>query len=1097
MPGALEVHIMIAVERMNISSNSSEATMDFPVVAIGASAGGLEAVTELLASLPNEVGAAFVIIQHLDPDHKSQLTDLLARRTASHYRIAKIIRDMCSFARHDLTRDPPFSRLELVSCRNLLIDFDATVQRRVMQVFHYALRSHGLLMLGPAESVGPASDLFELTDKHHKIYLSKAAVAGTALVFGQVAAQLTPQSPRPTGDAAPTRIEFNSAQREFDRLQLARYAPASLLIDSELTILQFRGETPYLEPASGAPSNKLQRVVRPDLLVEISPAIQEARENSIGAQREGLRLDDFTDVNVEVHPISTPNAGRCYLITFEDTSRRRRGPRTALKVLLSESEKDRRLAQQDREIMATRDYLQSRMEEHEAVKEQLKSSHEEVLLAGEEFQSTNEELETAKEELQSANEELTTANDELRDRNHELAVLNGELQKARAASERARKYADAIVTTVRESLLIIDENLQVARANQAYYEHFKTTPGQTEGRLLTALEPGPWNDSALFERLIAVIKDNADMRGFELQYRDAVGEVRLLKLNARKIPADDDRAALILLAIVDSTVEKVQAVALRLSDERLRAAVTAVRGTVWTNNAMGEMTDAQPDWEVLTGQTLEEYQGFGWTNAVHPDDVQPTIEAWQKTVAKREPFLFEHRVRRRDGDYREFSIHAIPLFDGAGVLQQWVGIHVDVTDLRRLERERAHLLEAEQTARSQAESANRVKDEFLATLSHELRTPITIIVGWSRMMLKRHSGGNADLAKGLHLIINNAMMQSQLISDLLDMSSIVSGKTIINVKPLDLTDCIEQIVTAQQIAAKDKGISLTLEQDAEPKVVLGDSARLQQIIGNLLTNALKFTPAGGNVTVRAHRVGETLEVSIEDTGEGISPEFLPQVFGRFKQADGTGARLHGGLGLGLAIVKQLVEMLGGTVRAESQGRGQGARFTIALPARPTPPFKVFSEQIPEEREQHAVAGLRGTRALVVEDNVSMLEFLIRILEEQGAVVIGVQSASAAIEALQAPNRISFNLLVSDIGLPGLDGYELLRRVRGELNLSVERLPAVAVTAFGRKEDREHALGSGFQAHLSKPYEVAQLVSILRQVTQPDSSAWRNTNGPGN
>lgn len=730
-------------------------------------------------------------------------------------------------------------------------------------------------------------------------------------------------------------------------------------------------------------------------------------------------------------------------------------------IALPESEKDRRLNQLEREMTATREYLQARIEEHEAVKEELKSAREEVL---------------------SANEELTITNDELRNRNRELAAINAELEKARGLSERARVYADAIVGTVREALLIVDDEMKVLRANRAFYRHFGGTPTQTEGLLLAQLKPGPWNDAQLFERLLAVVNENTEMNDYELPHIDSTGAERTLLLNARKIPAEDDRAALILLAIIDSTAEKTHADALRIRDERLRAAVDAVQGIVWTNNAAGQMEGEQPDWAALTGQTYDQYRGFGWAQAVHPADIQPTIDAWQETLLKQEPFLFEHRIRRHDGEWRHYSIRAVPVFNAAGVLQQWVGVHTDVTDLRRLVRERTHLLEAEQSARTAAESANRVKDEFLATLSHELRTPITIVVGWSRLLLKKHGNLNEDLAKGLNLIANNSMMQAQIISDLLDMSSIVTGKTILNVKATNLRDCVIQSVEAQQLAAKEKKIELSFEEDADgPRVVLGDVARLQQVFGNLLTNALKFTPTGGRVTVGLHTVGDTYEVSVEDTGEGISADFLPQVFGRFRQADESGARIHGGLGLGLAIVKQLIEMHGGSVRAHSAGRGRGARFTISLAARVADGrTDAVSETLLSA--EHHLDNLNGTKALVVEDNVAMLEFLIRILEESGALVLGVRTADAALEALSAPQGIAFNLLLSDIGLPGLDGYELMRRVRNELKVPPERLPAIAVTAFGRKEDRQHALEAGFQAHLPKPYEVGQLLAIVRRIS---------------
>lgn len=996
------------------------------------------------------------------------------------YRIAKSIRDLCIFARQDVTRDPPFSRLDLVSCRNLLIYFDARAQRHVMQVFHYSLKATGYLMLGPSETVGPAADLFELIDREHRLYSRRAGVSSAA----ERAHRELPAIVRPgrAGEAAElAAVEQDFAQQETDRLLLARYAPATLLVDEDLNILQYRGETArFLEHASGPPSNNLQRVVRPELMAEIASALAEVRASGLSVRRDGLALDELIDVSIEVIPLKTAGSKGGVAIIFEDASRRPGRKRSAPSHPIPESEKDRRLGQLEREMISTRDYLQATIEEQEAVKEELKSAHEEVLSANEEFQSTNEELETAKEELQSANEELTTTNDELRDRNRELSLLNAEIEKSRGIAQRARTYADGIVATVRDPLLVLDADLKVLRANPAFYERFQMERESTEGRPLASLVDSKWNIPALLEHVKATIATNTDVKDFEADYASPQGS-RTLLFNARKIAGDQDREELILLAVEDVTENRAATTAILQSDQRFRAAVAAMGGVVWTTNASGDMEGEQPAWAALTGQGLDDYQRLGWVQALHPEDREPTLNAWRQSVLKQEAFSFEHRLRRHDGEWRDFIVRAVPWSDASGVLHHWVGVHTDVTELRRLEAERAQILEAEQVARSQAESANRAKDEFLATVSHELRTPITIIVGWSRLLIKKHGDTNEELRKSLNLIISNAMSQAQIISDLLDMSSIMSGKTIMRLKPVDLKDCVAECVDAHQLHAKDRGIDLILDLDEGPAVVLGDPSRLQQVFGNLLTNALKFTPAGGRVTVRQQLVAGVIEVSVVDTGEGIAPDFLPQIFARFRQEDHSNARQHGGLGLGLAIVKQIVEMLGGSVGVQSEGRGHGARFTVSLPSHAATKTDDLEHSIEEEAVVYGSESLQGVTALIVEDSAAMLEFLLRILEERGALVIGVRTAAAALEALSAPQGLTFNMLVSDIGLPGIDGYELMRRIRRELKLPAARLPAVAVTAFGRKEDRQLALDSGYQAHLPKPYEVTHLVATLRKL----------------
>jgi two-component system CheB/CheR fusion protein len=509
--------------------------------------------------------------KNLVEDLPSEVVKRFFVKQDDHFRIAKGIRELCIFARQDVTRDPPFSRLDLVSCRNLLIYLDGPAQRHVMQVFHYALRPQGFLMLGPSESVGAATDLFELFDKQHRFYKRKAMPPGAGLeIAPRGRAAYSRSRSLPHGED-PIIVEAESAQREADRLLLAQYAPASLLVDESLNILQYRGETGrYVEHASGPPSHNLSRIVRPELLVELSPALQEARESGSTVRREGLSTDELTDIAVQVIPLKASSAQRCYLIVFEDASRRangRRGQQTPTNAL-PESEKDRRLLQLERELSSTRDYLQATMEEQEAVKEELRSAHEEVLSANEEYQSTNEELETAKEELQSANEELTTTNDELRNRNSELSSLNGELKRAQNLSDRARAYADTLIERLREPLVVLDEELILLRANEAFFSDFKIDRIESEGRALREIGSGMWNIPELLAQLASVAKRNAVIDGLPLNMTVADVGVRSLRVKACKVPGDAERTELVLLAIQDVTELEATANQLREADQR-------------------------------------------------------------------------------------------------------------------------------------------------------------------------------------------------------------------------------------------------------------------------------------------------------------------------------------------------------------------------------------------------------------------------------------------------------------------------------------------------------------------------------------------------
>ncbi|HEX5705840.1 MAG TPA: ATP-binding protein, partial [Pyrinomonadaceae bacterium] len=396
--------------------------------------------------------------------------------------------------------------------------------------------------------------------------------------------------------------------------------------------------------------------------------------------------------------------------------------------------------------------------------------------------------------------------------------------------------------------------------------------------------------------------------------------------------------------------------------------------------------------------------------------------------------------------------------------------------------ERARLYETEQRLRAEAEAANRIKDEFLATVSHELRTPLTAIVGWSSM-LRTSSFDRETAARAIETIERNAKAQTQIIEDLLDVSRIISGKLTLDARSAELGSLIESAVESVRPAAEAKGIRLASEVGAGVGAVWGDPARLQQVMWNLLSNAVKFTPQAGEVRVSVERAAERVRIVVSDTGQGIRPDFLPYVFDRFRQADQRITRQHGGLGLGLAIVRHLVELHGGTVAAESEGEGQGARFTVELPlaeSREADFGLRLDARNADEHEKSAMQNmhseiLRDLRVLLVDDEEDARLLLVAVLEQRGAVVAAVASAAEALEALK---EFRPDILVSDIGMPEEDGYSLLRKVRALDAEAGGRVPAVAITAYAREEDRMRALLAGYQVHVAKPVNPAEFVAVV-------------------
>jgi signal transduction histidine kinase len=396
--------------------------------------------------------------------------------------------------------------------------------------------------------------------------------------------------------------------------------------------------------------------------------------------------------------------------------------------------------------------------------------------------------------------------------------------------------------------------------------------------------------------------------------------------------------------------------------------------------------------------------------------------------------------------------------------------------------EREQLLVSEQSARSEAEAASRLKDEFVATVSHELRTPLTAVLGWIHI-LRAGQLDERSAAHALEIIERNARSQNQLIEDLLDVSRIITGKLRLDVRPVDAAAIIESAIEAVLPAAEAKEIRVQKILDTKVSSILGDPARLQQVIWNLLSNAIKFTPRGGRVHVRLERINSHLEISVSDSGQGIDKEFLPYVFDRFRQADGTSARKFGGLGLGLAIVRHLVELHGGTVEASSNGDGTGAMFTVKLPLLPVYQREPDSERVhPTASDRHPPIeypdNLVGLKVLVVDDEADTLELIKVLLGQCGAAVTTARSAAEALSALEETQP---DVIISDIGMPTQDGFEFIRKVRQLPPEKGGRIPAVALTAYARAEDRLRVLRSGYQMHLSKPVELAELVAVVANI----------------
>ncbi len=548
----------------------------------------------------------------------------------------------------------------------------------------------------------------------------------------------------------------------------------------------------------------------------------------------------------------------------------------------------------------------------------------------------------------------------------------------------------------------------------------------------------------------------------------------------------DAVSALELVATVNALLRARRAEQAALESElRYRTLAESLPQLIWTCDRAGECDYLSSQWVNYTGEPAQNYLGSKWIGALHPADRAIAEERWQSALAGKEEYDIQFRIRRQDGIYRWFQTRGVPLRDEQGHITRWLGTCTEIHAQKEAAEERARLLDRERMARTEAENANRLKDEFLATLSHELRTPLMAILGWAQV-LKTGRYNEDQLEQALTSIDRNARAQSQLIDDLLDVSRIISGKLRLDVKLVDLVGVIQAAIDSMRTAADAKSIRLQQVLDPAAGDVVGDSGRLQQIIWNLLSNAIKFTPKGGRVCIGLARVNSHVELTVTDTGQGIDPHFLPHVFDRFRQADPSSRRTQAGLGLGLAIVRHLVELHGGTVAADSLGKNKGSVFTVRLPLSILRHSTVeedapeLTREVEPEVVKECPPALKGVRILVVEDDQDARDLLVNVLEECDAIVAAANSVQAGLALFE---QLRPDMVISDIGMPEQDGFDLIRGIREREVKLGGRVPAVALTAFARAEDRKRALLAGFQMHVSKPVIPSELLAIVASLTR--------------
>ena len=982
------------------------------------------------------------------------------------YEISQRIRQMCVFAKQNLLADPPFSNLDLISCRNVLIYLGTALQKQVIPLFHYSLKPTGFLLLGSSESTGEHSDLFAVVDKKQKIYSRK--LTPTRLNYHYFTSNYFRQNNEEKSENAVSGLDF---QQEADRIVWEKYVPAGVIINSELEIIQFRGETsPYLGPAPGKPSFNLLNMAAESLRLELRTAILQAKRLNLPVRKLGVQItgkEQLKEITVEVIPFKAPPAKESYfLVLFEEV------PPSAIPQSLEDNRKVQHrkgkqiavlqeINQLKQELAATKEYLHSIIQEQEATNQELTTANEEILSSNEEFQSTNEELQTAKEEIQATNEELTTINEELQSRILESNKANSDLRN--------------LLDSVNIPIVMLGNDLSIRRFTPMAEKIFNLIPTDV-GRPLNHIKPNIIISN--LEQLVLEVINTLVIKEQEVQNKDGYW-YNLLIRPYKTLENQIDGAVLVL---VDIDVIKRSSEQIRVSRDYAEAIVETTPEPIIVLDASLRVKTANRSFyrtfQVLPAETeykiIFELGNRQW-------DIPQLRTLLEELLSKNnqiDNFKVEH-VFEKIG-------HKTMLLNACRIMQtdnneRILLVIQDITQRQMFENQRNELLTQEQSARYLAEVDNRTKDEFLSIVSHELRNPLHSILGWTQL-LRRHRFDAAQTEHALEMIENSAKSQAKLIEDLLDVSRITTGKLQLNVSVIALAPVIEVAINVARPLAEAKNIQIEALLEPETIEVSGDPDRLQQVIWNLLSNAIKFTPVEGRVIVKFERIGSIVQIQVSDTGIGISADFLPYVFERFRQADSSSTRSQGGLGLGLSTVYHLVELHGGTVRAESPGEKQGATFKVQLPllekSREAGGAGEREEILPPQPINPSL--LNGLQVLVVDDEAGILELLKTILEQYGAHVTAVGSAKEVIAVLTA-NPGEHDVLLSDVGMPDEDGCTLIRQVRA---LGAElggQIPAAALTAYVRVEERIEALAAGFQRHISKPVEPAQLASLVAEL----------------
>jgi two-component system CheB/CheR fusion protein len=963
------------------------------------------------------------IAEHVSPE---RLERFFARE-GDTYQVTRELREMCTFSEHSLIRDPPFSALDLISCRNVLIYLGADLQKKLVPLFHYALRPGGFLLLGPSEGLAAHPELFTTMDLKNRLFRRNEAVVRPPLEFplaGRTTAQQPPVRPGEVAEPVTSQV-FSHA---FERMILEEYAPPSAVTNERGDILYLAGRPGrYLQVAAGTPTNNLFDLAQGTLRVELRNALAKAVTTQRKVVRGNLAVEmdgGVERLRITARPLPGVHADSgLYAIVLQSMGA---APETEGEPEAAGAPEQPVIEQLENELRTTRASLQYAMQDLESANEELKSSNEELISTNEEFQSANEELQTSKEELQAAN-------DELRTKVLELDAANADLQY---------HFAGTSIITV-----FLDRELRILRCTPAASKLFNVLDGDL-GRPFRDLAPR-FVEEDVMDDIATVLRTERDIE--------------------RQVHRSDDTAFLVRILPYRAQGKEVTGVGVTFVD------ITALRRAEEAERRYGKLLLLSPDavivWR-LSGEIetwnrgAAELYGFSAQEATGKDArvllrkvfPRPWAEI-EATLHERERWEGEVECRAKDG--RVLTVAAkLMLFRGADDEERILQSDRDITQRKAADAERERLIE-------QLRSEERHKNEFLAVLSHELRNPLTPVLN-SLFILDRAAPGSEQARRAKAVIERQVSQLTRIVEDLLNVTRISRGKLRVQRIRLELGDLVRRTVDDHGSLLADAGLEVEVRMNERPVWIHGDPARLAQAMGNLLQNAAKFTSRGGHVRVALE---EDLPrgmavIRVRDDGAGIAPDLLSRLFEPFTQAESTLDRSRGGLGLGLTLAKGLVEQHGGDLVARSEGPGTGAEFTIRLPLAESPRAAGTSAPRPSGP---------GTshRILVIEDNVDAAESLCEALQLADH---DVEVAYSGPEGLRKAREFKPDVVLCDIGLPEMDGYEVARTMRSDGELRSVHL--VALTGYALPNDLARAKDAGFEQHLAKPPSMEKIEQLL-------------------